>query len=83
MKLRRMGWEGHVTYTVGKRGAYRILVSKPEGKKPFGSPRRRWEDNIKKDRKESVWRAWTRLLWLRIGTSGRFMLNVIINFWVP
>ena len=35
-----------------RRGIYRVLVEKPEGKKPFGSPRRRWEDNIKMDLQE-------------------------------
>jgi len=39
--------------TVGeRRGVYRILVGKPEGKRPFGSPRRRWEDNINMDFRE-------------------------------
>jgi hypothetical protein len=49
----------------GKRNAYRILVGKPEGKRPLGRPRHRWEDTIKMD--EVVW---TGLIWLRIGTSG-------------
>jgi hypothetical protein len=40
---------------VGKRGAYRVLVERPEGKKPLGKPRRRWEDNIKKDLQEVIW----------------------------
>jgi hypothetical protein len=44
--------------------AYRILVGKPEGKRPLGRPRRRWRDNIKMDLKEIGW------IWLRIGTSG-------------
>jgi hypothetical protein len=38
-----------------KRNAYRILVGKPEGKRPLGRPRRRWEDNIKKDLREIKW----------------------------
>jgi hypothetical protein len=42
--------------------AYRILVGKPEGKRPLGRPRRRWMDNIKMDLRE--------IEWLRIGTSG-------------
>jgi hypothetical protein len=54
-----------------KRNAYRILEGKPEGKRPLGTPRRRWEDNIKMDlreRQDGV--VWTGLIWLRIGTSG-------------
>jgi hypothetical protein len=39
----------------GKRGAYRILVSRPEGRRPLGRPRYRWEDNIKLDLQEVGW----------------------------
>ena len=46
-----MRWAGHVAHR-GRRGAYRVLVGKPEGKKPLGKPRRRWEDNIKMDLQE-------------------------------
>jgi hypothetical protein len=46
IKSRRMGWAGPVARTVGGRGVYRVLVGKPEGKKPLGRPRRRWEHNI-------------------------------------
>jgi hypothetical protein len=51
------------------RNAYRILVGKPEGKRPLGRPRRRWVDNIQIDLGEIGW-VWTGLNWLRIGTSG-------------
>jgi hypothetical protein len=51
-------------------GAYRVLVGRPEGRRPLGRPRRRWEDNIKMDLQEVVWRAWTGLIWHRIGTVG-------------
>jgi hypothetical protein len=40
-------WEGHVAHTGERRGVYRVLVGRPEGKRPLGRPRRRWEDNIK------------------------------------
>jgi hypothetical protein len=53
------------------RNAYRILVGKPEGKRPLGRPRRRWMDNIKMDLREIRWgMVWTGSNWLRIGTSG-------------
>jgi hypothetical protein len=43
---------GHVERMGEGRGAYRVLVGRPEGKRPLGRPRRRWEDNIKTDLKE-------------------------------
>jgi hypothetical protein len=53
-----------------RRGACRALVGKPEGRRLFGRPRRRWEDNIKMDLREVGWGAWTGSIWLRIGTGG-------------
>jgi hypothetical protein len=49
IKSRMVRWEGHVARMTEKRNAYRILVGKPEGKRPLGRPKRRWEDNIKMD----------------------------------
>jgi hypothetical protein len=49
IKPRRMRWVGHVARMGEKRNAYRLLVGKPEGKRPLGRPRRRWIDNIKMD----------------------------------
>ena len=49
---------------------YRVLVGKPEEKRPLGCPRRRWENNIKMDLQEVVCGAWTGSSWLRIGTGG-------------
>jgi hypothetical protein len=48
----RMGWAGHVARMGEGRGVYRVLVGKPEGKSPLGTPRRRWEDNIRIDLQE-------------------------------
>jgi hypothetical protein len=53
-----------------KRNTYRILVGKPEGKRPPRRPRHRWVDNIKMDLREIGRVVWTELIWLRIGTSG-------------
>jgi len=47
-----MRWVGHVAHMGEGRGMYRVLVRKPEGKRPLGRPRRRWEDNIKMDLQE-------------------------------
>ena len=52
VKSRRMRWVGHVTLMGEGTRVYRVLVGKPEGKRPLGRPRRRWEDNIKKDFRE-------------------------------
>jgi len=46
IKSRRMRWAGHVACMGERRGVYRVLVGKPEGKKPLGKPRSKWEDNI-------------------------------------
>jgi len=49
IKSRRMKWMGHVAHMGERRGIYRVLVGKPEGKRPLGRPRHRWEDDIKMD----------------------------------
>ena len=48
----RMRWAGHVERMGEERGMYRVLVGKPEGKRPLGRPKRRWVDNIRKDLQE-------------------------------
>jgi hypothetical protein len=55
IKLRRMRWAGHVARKGAKLNSYRVFVGKPEGKRPLGSPRRRWEDNIKMDVRKIGW----------------------------
>jgi len=52
IKSRRMRWAGHVARMGEESGAYRVLVGKPEGKRPLGRPRRRWVDNIRMDLQE-------------------------------
>jgi hypothetical protein len=59
---------------------YRVLVGKPEGKRPLGRPRHRWEDNIKMDLQEVG--VLTGLKWLRIET-GRTFMNAVMNLRVP
>jgi hypothetical protein len=49
IRARRMRWEGHVARMGEVRGAYNILVERPEGRRPLGRPRCRWEDNIEMD----------------------------------
>jgi hypothetical protein len=55
IKSRRMRWAGHVERMGERKGAYRILVGRPEGRRPLGRSRHRWEDNIKKDLQEVGW----------------------------
>jgi len=52
IKSRRMRWAGHVARMGEESGLYRVLVGKPEGKRPLGRPRRRWVDNIRMDLQE-------------------------------
>jgi hypothetical protein len=62
-----MRWAGHIARLGEKRNVYRLLVGKPEGKKPLGRPRRRRVDNIKMDLLEIG------LVCLRIGTGGELL----------
>jgi hypothetical protein len=55
IKSRRMRWAGHVGRMVEKRSAYGILVGRPEGRRPLGRPRRRWEDKLKLNLQEVGW----------------------------
>jgi hypothetical protein len=66
IKSRRMRRAGHVAYIGEIIGVYRVLVGKPERKRPLGRPRRRWEDNIKKDLQEVGCRS---MDWLNIRTG--------------
>ena len=52
IKSTRMGWVAHVAHMGKRRGVYRVLVGKPEGKGPLWRPRHRWEDNIMMDLQE-------------------------------
>ena len=52
IKSRRMRWAGHVARMGEERGLYRVLVGKPEGRRPLVRPRRRWVDNIRMDLQE-------------------------------
>jgi hypothetical protein len=75
IKSRRMRWAGHVARMAEKRNVFRLLVGKPEGKRPLGRPRRRWIDNIKMDILEIGLSVvdWIGLVWLRIGTGGELL----------
>ena len=67
---RRMRWAGHVACVGEGKGVHRVLVGKPEGKRPMGRPRRRLEVNIKWIFRKCEGVVGTGWSWLRIGTSG-------------
>jgi hypothetical protein len=83
IKSRWMRWAGHVARMGEGRGAYRVLVGRPEGKRPLGRPRSRWEDNIKMDIGEiGIDGAnWIRLAKDRI--QWRAFVNTVMNLRVP
>ncbi|KAJ4437465.1 hypothetical protein ANN_17609 [Periplaneta americana] len=81
--LRRLRWAGHVARMGESRNAYRVLVGRPEGKRPLGRPRRRWEDNIKMGLREMVYddRDWINLAQDR--DKWRAYVREIMNLRVP
>jgi hypothetical protein len=70
IKSKRTRWAGHVVRMVEGRGVCSVLVRKPEGERPLGRPRRRWEVNIKADYYGVRCGLWIGLSWLRIQTGG-------------
>jgi hypothetical protein len=78
-----MRWAGHVARIGETRNECRILVGKPEGKRPLGRPRRRWVDNIKMDLGEIGWdsRDWIELAQDR--DQWRALVNAVMNIRVP
>jgi hypothetical protein len=70
IKSRRMRWAGHMAHMGEGRNVYRVLVGKPEGKRPLERPRRRWDDGITMDLTEIGWGVWNGFTWLRIGIAG-------------
>ena len=82
VKSRRMRWAGHVARMVEGRVVHRVLVGKPEGKRPLGRPSRRWEDNIKMDLQEVGGGGdWMELAQDR--DRWRSLVNTVMNLRVP
>jgi hypothetical protein len=83
IKSRRMRWAGHVARMWERRSVYRVLVGRPEGKRPLGRPRRRWEVNIKMDLREiGIDGAnWIQLAQDRV--QWRAFVNTVMNLRVP
>jgi hypothetical protein len=83
MKSRRMRWTGHATRMREKRNVYRLLVGKPEGKRPLVRPRRRWIDNNKMDLLEI---GLCFVDWIRLAQDRyiwRALVNSVMNLRVP
>jgi hypothetical protein len=83
IKSRRMRWTVHVARMGEMRNAYRLLVGKPEGKRPLGRPRRKWMDNIKMDLGQV---GCGDVDWIGLAQDRnrrRALVNSVMNLWVP
>jgi hypothetical protein len=79
----RMRWAGHVARMGEKRNAYRLLVGKPEGKRPLGRLKCKWVDNIRMDLGEV---GWGDVDWIGLAKNRnrwRAVVNSVLNLWVP
>jgi hypothetical protein len=75
IESRRMRWAGHVERTGKKRNMYRLLVGKPDGKRPLGRPRRICVDNINMDHVEIGWGG---MDWIAV-VQGRYKWRALVN----
>jgi hypothetical protein len=80
IKSKKIRWAGHVAQMEEKRNAYRILVGKPEGKRPLGKPIRRKEDNIRMGLKEMGWGDMDWIDPAQDRDQGRATVNTVMNF---
>jgi hypothetical protein len=83
IKSKKMRWAGHVARVGEKSNEYRILVGKPEGKRPLGRPRRRWVYDIKMDLREI---GWDGMAWIdpaQDRDQWRALMNMVTNLRIP
>jgi hypothetical protein len=83
IKSRRMRWTGYVARMGEKRNAYRLLVGKPEGKRPLGRPRCRWVDTIRMDLGEVGWGDVDWIGLTKDGNRWRALVNSVLNLRFP
>jgi len=78
-----MRWAGYVAHIRKRRGVYRVLVGKPDGKRPLGRTRRRWEDNVKMYLREVVCGSmdWVELAQDRY--KWQALMNAVMKFRIP
>jgi hypothetical protein len=79
IKSRRMRWAGHVARMGEESNVYRVLMGKPEGKRPFERARHRWEDGIRMDLREIGWES---VDWLQLAQDRdwwRALVNTVMN----
>jgi hypothetical protein len=84
IKSRRKSSVGHVARMGEERKVYRVFVVKPEGKRPLGRPRRRWEDRIRMDLREIGWGSVEWIQWAQDMDQWRALVNTVIwtfGFW--
>ena len=83
IKLRRMRWVGHVARMQKRRGVYMVLVGESEGKRQFGRPSYKWEDNIKMDLQEV---GCVGMDWIELAQDmdrWQVLVNAVVTLWVP
>jgi hypothetical protein len=83
IKSRRMRWAGHPGQMRKKRNAHRILVGKPEGKRPLRKPKRRWVDNIKMKFRELGWGGMDLINMVQGRYQWRALANTVMKLVVP
>jgi hypothetical protein len=83
IKSRRMSCAGHAARMGKRRGVYRDLVEKPEGKRSLGRPRLRWQDNIKVDFQEVGWRDMDWIYLAQDKYMWRDVVNAVMNLRIP
>jgi len=83
IKSRRMGWAGHVVCMGERRGVYRVLMGKPEGKRPLGRPKRRREDSIKMDLQEVECGAMGWISLVQDSDRWRALVTAVMNIRAP
>jgi hypothetical protein len=82
IKSRRIKWAGHMGHMRDRRDVYKVFVRRPDGKRPLGRTRCRW-DSIKTDRQEVGWRG---MDWIYLASNSdrwQALVNAVMNLWVP